>query len=78
MCTVSILKTGCPKGNGMIQKKKRLVVNVSEVVSEAIWKLHCDQKVSQSRIVEKILESNLGIIRDLATTTGGNRSKANI
>jgi hypothetical protein len=47
-----------------MSKKKRLVVNVSEKVSEAIWKMHCDQKISQSRIVERILESNLCVLEN--------------
>ena len=56
-----------------MSKKKRLVVNVSEKVSEAIWRLHCDQKISQSRIVERILESNLEVIGDQTTDSGGER-----
>jgi hypothetical protein len=56
-----------------MSKKKRLVVNVSEKVSEAIWKMHCDQKISQSRIVERILESNLEVIGDPATVSGSER-----
>ena len=56
-----------------MSKKKRLVVNVSEKVSEAIWRLHCDQKISQSRIVERILESNLEVIGDQATESGSER-----
>ena len=56
-----------------MSKKKRLVVNVSEKVSEAIWRLHCDQKISQSRIVERILESNLEVIGDQKTDSGSER-----
>ena len=56
-----------------MSKKKRLVVNVSEKVSEAIWRLHCDQKISQSRIVERILESNLEVIGDQSTESGSER-----
>jgi hypothetical protein len=40
-------------------KKKRLVVNVSEDISDSLWLLHCEQKISQSRIVERILEDSL-------------------
>lgn len=44
-----------------MDKKKRLVVNVSETISDAIWKMHCDQKISQSRIVERILENAIAV-----------------
>jgi hypothetical protein len=56
-----------------MSKKKRLVVNVSEKVSEAIWRLHCDQKISQSRIVERILEANLEVIGDQTTDSESER-----
>jgi hypothetical protein len=56
-----------------MSKKKRLVVNVSEQVSEAIWRLHCDQKISQSRIVERILETNLGVLSDQAEESESER-----
>jgi hypothetical protein len=35
--------------------------------------MHCDQKISQSRIVERILESNLEVIGDPVTVSGSER-----
>jgi hypothetical protein len=49
-------------------KKKRLVVNVSEDISDALWLLHCEQKTSQSRIVERILEDSLADYLEIVRT----------